>query len=81
MRADTAHGKRSKSERLANIAAPLKPTKAPWFQRGAPIGLEGQFPADGWYWIPAGHAVAVFLARDAGVAEHLLRDLLDRELV
>jgi hypothetical protein len=80
MRADTAHGKPSKSDRLAQIAAPLKPVKSPWFQRRAPVGLEGTFPADGWYWIPNGHATAVFLGRDAGMAEYILRGLLQREL-
>lgn len=71
----------SDRQRLARLAAPLAPAKAPWFVRGHAItpGLEAQFPAEGWYWIPRGHSVAVFLARSARVGEYHLRRALERE--
>jgi hypothetical protein len=65
--------------RLEQLAAPLRPVKAPWYVRH-PVGagLESQFPASGWYWIPAGHQVAVFLASGYDLGNHLLRVLVDR---
>ncbi len=52
----------TKARRLATLAAPLRPERAPWYVR-LPVspGLEETFPAPGWYWIPHDHPVAVYL--------------------
>lgn len=70
----------SHTERLAQVAKPLKPAKCPWYVRAATLspGLEATFPADGWYWVPAGFATAVYLARSSTLAEHILRRQLER---
>lgn len=51
------------ARRLAALAAPLAPERPPYYVRlPVPPGLTDAFPAAGWYWVPAGHHVAVFLA-------------------
>jgi hypothetical protein len=69
------------ADRLAHVAAALRPEKPPWYVRAAELapGLETTFPADGWYWIPRGMHTAVYLGRSSGVAEHILRRELERE--
>lgn len=63
--------------RLAELSRPLKPEKAPYYvRRPVPPGLERQFPADGWYWVPSGHHVAVYLAASFELAAHELHTLL-----
>lgn len=47
-------------------------------RRPVPPGLERSFPADGWYWIPEGHHVAVFLAGSFELAAHELHNLIER---
>lgn len=65
------------TRRLATLAKPLKPERAPYYvRRPVPPGLERQFPADGWYWVPAGHHVAVFLGGSFELAAHELHTLL-----
>ncbi len=67
------------SKRLETLAAPLKPERAPWYvRRPVSPGLERSFPADGWYWIPAGHPVAVFLGGSFEIAAHELYQLLEQ---
>lgn len=51
------------ARRLAGLAAPLHPERAPYYVRTpVPPGLEDAFPAPGWYWVPRHHHVAVYLA-------------------
>lgn len=68
------------STRLGTLAKPLKPERTPWYVRW-PVspGLERSFPAEGWYWIPAGHPVAVYLAASFESAAHELRNMIDAE--
>jgi hypothetical protein len=50
------------ARRLAQLAASLEPERAPYYvRRPVPPGLERTFPAEGWYWVPHGHNVAVYL--------------------
>lgn len=71
---------RRANDRLAQLAVPLRPVRAPWYVRHpVAAGLERQFPADGWYWIPADHQIAVFLGQSYELAAHALRTLIDRE--
>jgi len=66
------------SRRLAALARPLRPEKDPWYvRRPVEPGLERSFPADGWYWIPEGHPVAVFLGASFELAAHELHSLLE----
>jgi hypothetical protein len=67
------------SQRLARLAAPLRPEREPYYVRHpVPPGLERQFPADGWYWVPKGHVVAVYLAQSEHLAYHELLTLIKR---
>ena len=67
------------SQRLATLAEPLLPERAPYYvRRPVAPGLERQFPADGWYWVPADHSVAVFLGASFELASHELHSLLER---
>lgn len=69
------------SRRLAQLAAPLHPVHAPWYVRHpVAAGLEHQFPADGWYWIPEGLVLGVYLGASYELAAHELRNLIEREL-
>jgi len=66
--------------RLQALSKPLKPEKAPWYVRlPVPPGLERQFPADGWYWVPAKHHVAVFLGASFEIAAHELHTQIEQE--
>jgi len=67
------------SRHLGELARPLQPERTPWYvRRPIPPGLERSFPAEGWYWIPHGFNVAVFLAHSYELAAHELRNLIDR---
>lgn len=66
--------------RLAELAQPLEPERPPYYvRRPIPPALERAFPAEGWYWVPAEHHVAVFLAASFEAAAATLRETL-REL-
>lgn len=69
------------SRRLALLAEPLKPARAPFYVR-LPVspGLERTYPAAGWYWVPTGHSFAIYLGASFEVAAAELRDQL-RELL
>lgn len=72
------------ARRLAELAAPLEPRRAPFYVRPpVPAALADTFPAPGWYWVPAGHPFAVYLAYSfAGAAvrlHQLARELDDQE--
>lgn len=69
------------SNRLSTLARPLKPERPPWYvRRPVPPGLERSFPAEGWYWIPAGLPAAVFLGASFEIAAHELRTQIDQEI-
>jgi hypothetical protein len=64
------------THKLARLAAPLRPERAPYFVRlPAPPGLEGTFPAQGWYWVPTGRQVVTFLAPNFELAVVCLHEL------
>lgn len=66
--------------RLTVLSKPLKPERAPYYmRRPSPPGLERQFPADGWYWVPADHHVAVWLGASFEIASHELHNLLEQQ--
>lgn len=69
------------ARRLQALAAPLKPARDPYYVR-LPVapGLESAFPAAGWYWVPAGHQFAVYLAASFETAAVQLHQDLDRNL-
>ncbi len=69
------------SNRLAALAKPLKAEQEPWYVRHpvAP-GLERSFPAEGWYWIPAGLPAAVYLGASFEIAAHELRAQIDQAI-
>jgi hypothetical protein len=56
----------------------LEPEQAPFYvRRPLPPGLQSAFPADGWYWVPSRHHVAVYLGAseiDASVALYRMID-------
>jgi hypothetical protein len=52
---------------------------APYYvRRPVSPGLERSFPADGWYWVPAGHHVAVFLGASFELAAHELHTMVEQ---
>jgi hypothetical protein len=64
------------ARRLANLAGPLEPERAPYYvQLPVSPGLESHFPAAGWYWVPQGHATAVFLGASFDIAAIQLHHL------
>lgn len=66
--------------RLEALSEPLKAEKAPYYvRRPVPPGLERQFPAEGWYWVPAGHRAAVFLGASFEIAAHELHTQIEQE--
>lgn len=73
------HGRQSR--RLAELARPLRPYRAPFYVRlPVPPGLETTFPAAGWYWTPAAERpVAVFLGANVETAWMHLHRLLERQ--
>jgi hypothetical protein len=69
------------SHRLEQLAAALEPERGPYYVR-RPISpaLEHTFPADGWYWVPRAHRVAVYLgASFEAAAVELRRQLTEQE--
>jgi hypothetical protein len=64
------------ARRLETLAAPLAPERPPYYVR-LPVnpGLEASFPAAGWYWVPAGHQFAVYLAASFETAAVQLHQL------
>lgn len=66
--------------RLGELAARLKPDQAPFYIR-PPVapGLEGTYPAPGWYWRPHGHPVAVYLGYNFEIAAVTLHRLLQEQ--
>lgn len=68
------------ARRLAELAAPLRPERAPWYVRlPIPPGLEETFPAPGWYWVPPGHPVAVYLGASFELAAVQLHKMIAAE--
>jgi hypothetical protein len=69
------------TRKLAELSAPLRPERSPYYVR-LPLapGLESSFPAPGWYWVPNGHHVAVYLAYSFAAAAVQLERLIDAEL-
>lgn len=64
------------ARRLAALAAPLEPERPPYYVRlPVPPSLSDAFPAAGWYWVPHGHHVAVFLAASWDTAAVILHQL------
>lgn len=63
------------TRRLAQLADVAGGTH-PWYvRRPIPPGQQAFFPAEGWYWVPPGHDVAVYLGGseiDATIALHRL---------
>lgn len=78
---DKAKGNPSRTTRLAVLAAPLKPDRAPWYvwRNDVAPTLRRHFPADGWYWVPQGHGIAIYLAATYEDAVYELRTILERE--
>jgi hypothetical protein len=72
----------SRQDKLAALARPLKPERAPYYLRAEnrPVTLRRELPATGWYWRPAGHPVAVYLGRNYDEARDELVDHLRRQL-
>jgi hypothetical protein len=72
---------RSRAQILGELAAPLEPVKAPYYVRRGELSvtLHRFFPADGWYWVPAGANVASWLAATFDEASHKLRLALERD--
>jgi hypothetical protein len=70
----------SATQRLEALARPLRPERAPYFMRmkDRPVTLRRVFPAEGWYWRPRGHPVAVFLGRNYDEARDELIEQLHR---
>jgi len=67
--------------KLAALAAPLAAARAPFYvrRRDLTLGLQRHFPADGWYWTPAGSPVAVWLAQTFDEAAYILRRQVERQ--
>jgi hypothetical protein len=70
------------TRRLRELAQLLEPEAPPWYVRRAelPPTLRQHFPADGWYWVPHAHHVAVYAgATEIDVALMLHRMIDERE--
>jgi hypothetical protein len=69
------------ARRLEQVARPLEPDRPPYYVRlPVPPGLERTFPAEGWYWRPAGHPVAVFLGANELTAAIALHGMIQEQL-
>lgn len=69
------------TRRLKRLAALLEPQVAPYYvRRPLPPGLRRSFPAEGWYWVPQGHHVAVFLGASEIDAAVTLHELIDQRI-
>lgn len=77
---DMSKGKLTSSQKLQRLAAPLEPAQMPRYVRRRELspGLLRYFPADGWYWTPAGGNVLTWLATSYDEASWQLRRQLDR---
>lgn len=65
-------------ERLSRLGRLLKAERNPYYVRHpVPMADRQTFPAEGWYWIPAGESKVTFLARDAFDAYHRLMCLIE----
>jgi hypothetical protein len=75
------HGRASR--RLAELAGQLGATQRPFYvRRPIPPGLRRNFPAEGWYWVPKGHNVAVYLgASELDAHYELTQQILDQEQI
>lgn len=64
------------ARRLSALAEALQPERSPYYVR-LPVspGLEHTFPAAGWYWVPNGHPVAVYLGASFELAAVELHSL------
>lgn len=68
----------SEQERLGRLSKLLRAERNPYYVRfPLPPTSRMQFPAEGWYWVPAGQLGAQLLARDAFDAYHRLMCLLE----
>lgn len=72
----------SKQTKLIALARALEPERAPYYlaAESRPVTLRRELPATGWYWVPHGHPVAVFLGRNYDEARDELVDQLRRQL-
>lgn len=69
------------TRRLRELAQLLEPEVHPYYVRRAELSppLRRHFPADGWYWVPHQHHVAVFAgATEIDVAVMLHRMINER---
>jgi hypothetical protein len=71
----------TRHQKLEEIARLVGAEKEPYYVRvnELPLTLRPSFPADGWYWVPPHHHVAVFLARVYDEARDQLMELLRRQ--
>lgn len=71
----------TKTQRLARLAQLLHAERPPYYVRRAelPLSLWSSFPADGWYWIPNGHNIAVYLAGAYDAAVIKLQRMIEEE--
>lgn len=69
----TAGRRNNAAQRLAHIAEPLTPARAPWWV-SQPGGLT---PSQGWWWRAAGSQHPTFLGHNHIVAEIKLRELVE----
>jgi hypothetical protein len=76
-----AQGQGRAARRLAVLASLLEPERAPFYvRRPVPPGLQSSFPADGWYWVPHNHHVAVFAGASEVEVAVLLYRLIDERI-
>lgn len=65
----------SKAKRLAILAGPLEPERAPWWVAEP----RGHTPSQGWWWTPRGEQFPQFLGHNGAIAETNLVGLVDAE--
>lgn len=77
---DARLAQQTRHQKLEEIARLIGAERSPYYVRAndLPVTLRRNFPADGWYWVPPHHHVAVFLARVYDEARDQLMELLRR---
>ena len=73
--AATGGSRNSYARRLWKLAGELEPVRLPWYE--SQPRWNSPTPSPGWWWIPKGHELPVYLGHNHVVAEVQLRTLLD----
>jgi hypothetical protein len=72
--------RRTAESKLGQLASELGAERAPYYMRDRPRALTRTFPAPGWYWVPSGHQIAVYLGWNYDESRDVLVTLISTSL-